>query len=155
MLFCPSLRPENHQGVSLPDVFAQREEPLLQPCLDVDPSHKSPRVRIPKAPSLFCTSPHWNPCARADRRLPPALLQWSPPPCSVSMPEHRRPLMSSHTSSTCWFMVVHHRTDIPELILDSLNLSRLFYFLRPGKHTPSRSNLMRRSEIEWPTLIWV
>jgi hypothetical protein len=36
-------------------------------------------------------------------------------------------------------------------ILDSSNLGRPFYFLRPGKHTPPHSNLVRPSRVEWPT----
>jgi hypothetical protein len=37
-------------------------------------------------------------------------------------------------------------------ILDSLTLGRSFYFLRQGKHTLSRSNLVRPSRVERPTL---
>jgi hypothetical protein len=98
------------------DVFAQREEPPLQPCLDVDPSHKSPRPGIPKALPRFAL----------------VLIEIHAPEQSGAYLQRRSngmhcralfsrccPLISSRTDSARCFMAVHRKTDVPESILGS------------------------------------
>jgi hypothetical protein len=60
------------------------------------------------------------------------------------------PDSKEHTGSHDLITAIHQEKSILDLILDSLNLGHPFYFLRLGKHTPSRYNLVRRSRMNDP-----
>jgi hypothetical protein len=55
------------------------------------------------------------------------------------------PDSKEHTGSHDLIVAIHREKNVSDSNLDSLNLGRLFYFLWPGKHTPSHFNLVRPS----------
>jgi hypothetical protein len=58
------------------------------------------------------------------------------------------PNWNEHTGLHDLIATIHREKSVPDLILDSLNLGHPFYFLWPGKRTPSHFNLLCPTGIE-------